>query len=406
MRAGQQLVFGEQLGWLNPDRVLDKQNGAFFRDAVLLRRKLARYFHAGEMARPPRLVGTVPTVRADWQWGGVDWVTTSAVLTGAWHQPASKRLVLVFVNVSDQPVTAGVDFDFEPYGLAGSRLTTTKLTPDGPDEVVSGSSEALRQVTFPPRSAWAWEFSSPAPARSAATESTDVFVEKTGGYFAYRIPAIETAQDGTLLAFAEARKYNLDDPGFGKQDIDLVYRRSRDGGKTWSPMKVIEDPGEFWSAANPATLVDRANGRVWLLYLRCKPHRNTDTARPGTDDSRVLARTSDDNGQTWSEPIDLTRASRDYSDPRWRCTVVGPGGMIQDRHGRLLAACWRFAPFGNFALYSEDHGKTWQRSAFVPGPGDECQLVELADGKLLMDIRQELRVAREHFAAGGASVSL
>ena len=53
-----------------------------------------------------------------------------------------------------------------------------------------------------------------APAAAAPPASTDVFVEHTGGYFAYRIPAIETAPDGSLLAFAEARKYNLDDPGY------------------------------------------------------------------------------------------------------------------------------------------------------------------------------------------------
>jgi sialidase-1 len=223
---------------------------------------------------------------------------------------------------------------------------------------------------------------------AAQPESADVFVERTGGYFAYRIPALETAADGSLLAFAEARKYNLDDPGFGKQDIDLVFRRSTDGGKTWSAMKVIEDPGELWSAANPATVVDRTNGRVWLLYLRCKLGRNTDTARPGTDDSEVLARTSDDHGTSWSEPIDLTRVTRDFADPKWRVSVVGPGGMIQDHRGRLVAALWKFEPFGNFALYSEDHGRSWQRGSFVPGTGDENQLVELADGQLLMDIRQ------------------
>ena len=223
---------------------------------------------------------------------------------------------------------------------------------------------------------------------AAGPESTDVFVEHTGGYFAYRIPAIETAPDGTVLAFAEARKYNLDDPGFGKQDIDLVLRRSTDGGKTWSPMTVIEDPGELWSAANPATVVDRTSGRVWVLYLRCKPGRNTDTARPGTDDSQVLARTSDDNGKTWSPPIDLTGASRDMSDPKWRVSVVGPGGMIQDHAGRLVAAFWMFEPFGNFTLSSDDHGKTWQRGGLVPGQGDENQVIELADGRLMMDIRQ------------------
>ena len=55
----------------------------------------------------------------------------------------------------------------------------------------------------------------------------------------------------------------------------------------------------------------------------------------------VLARTSDDNGRSWSGPIDLTGASRDHADPTWRISVVGPGGMIQDRRGRLVAAMWR-----------------------------------------------------------------
>ena len=153
-------------------------------------------------------------------------------------------------------------------------------------------------------------------------------------------------------------------------------------------MKVIEDPGELWSAANPASVVDRQTGRVWLLYLRCHPERNTDNSRPGTDDSQILARTSDDHGLTWSEPIDLSTIARDWADPKWRVSVVGPGGMIQDRQGRLIAPLWKYEPFANFAMYSEDHGKSWHRSEFVPGQGDENQLVELADGRLLMDIRQ------------------
>ena len=73
----------------------------------------------------------------------------------------------------------------------------------------------------------------------------DVFVSGQDGYTGYRIPAVETAPDGSLLAFAEARKYNLSDPGGAGQEIDLVLKRSTDGGASWSPMEVIEHSGPY-----------------------------------------------------------------------------------------------------------------------------------------------------------------
>lgn len=227
-----------------------------------------------------------------------------------------------------------------------------------------------------------------APAQSRL-EQTDVFVSGQDGYHTFRIPALETAPDGSLLAFAEARKYSAADPGFGKQEIDLVYKRSTNNGVTWSAMQVMEAPGELWSAANPATVVDRSQGRVWVLYLRSKPGCSTDTSRPGTDDMQTLARWSRDNGQTWSPPQDLTGVARDLSDPLWRASVAGPGGAVQTRRGRLLVPMWKM-PYGVFAIYSDDHGQTWRRGEPVPGNlgGDESQLVELGDGRILIDIRQ------------------
>ena len=157
MRAGQQLVFGEQLGWLAPTVVREKGNAEFFRQVVHLRRHLAPYFSAGEMARPPKLAGSVPIVRADWQWGGVDWVTTDAVLTGAWHQPNAKRLALVFVNVSTNEVTAQVNYDLRPYGLDGATTRLTTLSPEGPGQSSTTPATLRREVVFPPQSAVAWE---------------------------------------------------------------------------------------------------------------------------------------------------------------------------------------------------------------------------------------------------------
>lgn len=227
-------------------------------------------------------------------------------------------------------------------------------------------------------------------AAEPALPQVDVYISGKDGYYAYRIPAIETTPDGSLLAFAEARKYNLGDPGTPTNDIDLVLKRSTDGGRTWSAMRVIEDAGELWSAANAATVVDGKTGRVWVHYLRCKPGRGTEAARPGTDDVQNLVRYSDDNGLTWSDPIDLTSVARDMSDPKWRCSVPGPGGAIQTRSGRLLVPIWKFEPWGVLAIYSDDHGRSWKRGQVVPGNkgGDENQLVELADGRILMDYRQ------------------
>jgi len=218
----------------------------------------------------------------------------------------------------------------------------------------------------------------------------DVYVSGQDGYHAFRIPALEVAPDGSLVAVAEARKYTSADPGMGKQEIDLVCKRSTDDGATWSPMAVIEHAGPLWAAANPATLVDRDTGKLWVFYMRAKPACSTESARPGTDDLATLARWSADSGKTWSGPVDLTAAARDMNDKTWRSSTTGPGGALQTRSGRLVVALWKM-PFADLAMFSDDHGLTWRRGQFAPGTqgGDECKIIELADGRLLFDMRQE-----------------
>ncbi len=151
MKAGQQLVYGEQIGWLGPEVVDEPENLAFFRQVVHLRARLIDYFVRGEMARPLRLAG-IPTVTADWQWSGVWPVTTEAVLTGAWRLPGENRVALMFVNVSDQPVTAPLEIDRAEYGLPSGPLKAQQVTADG-----AGPTEIGKELTFEPKSAWAWE---------------------------------------------------------------------------------------------------------------------------------------------------------------------------------------------------------------------------------------------------------
>ena len=230
----------------------------------------------------------------------------------------------------------------------------------------------------------------------------DVFNAGADGYHTYRIPAIVTANDGTLIAFAEGRRDNSHDPGNG--DIDLVFKRSTDNGATWSAMTVLDDPGEKWGASNPTPVVDRSNGRVLIVYNRWEPGIDTPQAVAGTMKNQTWLRTSDDNGRTWSAARDITRSARDYDN--WSAMFPGSGGAIQTRTGRLVIpgamspdTYYIWASIGGFsgrieimrsyAIYSDDHGATWRRGALLGALTNECQVVELADGAVMMDARQD-----------------
>ena len=204
---------------------------------------------------------------------------------------------------------------------------------------------------------------------------------------------VETAPDGSLIAFAEARKYNGATRASASRTSTWSINASTNNGATWSPMTVLETRGELWSAANPATVVDRSNGRLWVFYLRSQPglqHRHVAARHRRHADDRPLER---------RQRPDLVGADRlDGGRPgherrSWRASVAGPGGAIQTRKGRLIVPMWK-TPFANFAIFTDDHGRTWQRGQIVPETGRRRK----PDGRtgrrpLLMDIRQKLRPA-------------
>src|SRR3954471_2620626 len=91
-------------------------------------------------------------------------------------------------------------------------------------------------------------------------EQSDVFVGGQAGYHTYRIPAIVVATNGTVLAFCEGRKNGAGDAG----DIDLILKRSVDGGTNWERMQVVAEDGANIFGC-PAPVVDRMTGEIFLL---------------------------------------------------------------------------------------------------------------------------------------------
>ena len=161
MKAAQQLVYGEQIGWFGPNIIDEKENADFLNQIIGLRWHLRRYFYAGRMARPPRPQGDIPTVRADWNWAPNWWVENSALETGAWRLPGEKRAVFFAANVSDKPITTRVKLDLADYGLEGEQFQATHLTAKSASDISEASTTVPRQIdeelTIPPRTVWAWE---------------------------------------------------------------------------------------------------------------------------------------------------------------------------------------------------------------------------------------------------------
>ena len=214
---------------------------------------------------------------------------------------------------------------------------------------------------------------------------TDVYVAGEGPYHTYRIPSAIVTKTGTLLAFAEGRRTGAGDAG----DIDLVLRRSRDGGRSWSPLQVVGDNGPD-TFGNPCAVVDDRTSTVWLLTTQ---NRGTDREKDiiaGTSAGgrTVWAMNSTDDGVTWSAPVEIT-ASVKAADWTWYAT--GPGVGIQLAGGRLvIPANHAEAKTGvhrSHLFFSDDGGRTWTLGASADAGTNESQVVELADGRLLLNMR-------------------
>ena len=216
-------------------------------------------------------------------------------------------------------------------------------------------------------------------------EQIALFRAGEGGYHTYRIPSLLATKGGAVLAFCEGRKAGRGDAG----DIDLLMRRSEDGGVTWGPVRVLWDDGAN-TCGNPCPVVDAATGAISLLLTHNLGH---DTEREILDGKSESTRTvwlarSTDDGKTWTRPANITAGlKRD----NWTWYATGPGVGIQMKGGRMIVPCDHFLAGSkekrSHVVFSDDGGRTWLLGGDTGPDCNECQVVERPDGSLALNMR-------------------
>ena len=223
------------------------------------------------------------------------------------------------------------------------------------------------------------------------------------GVHTYRIPALGTTSKGTLLCVYDMRRRMGRDL---QEDIDIGLSRSADGGKTWEPVRVIMDMGEYGGlpqqqngCSDPGLIIDQETGEIFCfaLWMNGKTGKHQwvdDGSEPGFEIGRtaqfMMVRSTDD-GRTWSEPENLTRLLKRES---WWLLAPSPQQGIQLADGTLVMPVQGRVgrePLATFAtlMISRDHGKTWAVGQPGYSGGNECQAAILSDNSLMLNIRND-----------------
>ena len=316
-------------------------------------------------------------------------------------------------------MVAGYSFDFVSSGA-----NDVTVTPNGGEAVTASSanaanvsvvnSEESAQLTFDVTStsnmfANTTNFYITMVRKAPAVEpSEEIFVTNKGG-IPYRIPAIAMAKNGDLIAVADYRHSGSDIGVVNNGRIDLHARISKDNGASWgNRFSIVEGKGasspDFMHVGfgDPAIVADRESDRV--LVLSCAG--NVSFQNGTRNNHQNIARFySEDNGATWSEPVDIADAIYAMWDNSNHGPVmamfVGSGKIHQSRYVkvndyyRLYCAVLlknKNATYTNFVLYSDDFGGSWNvlggvNTAPIPSGGDEPKVEELPNGNVIISSR-------------------
>ena len=221
------------------------------------------------------------------------------------------------------------------------------------------------------------------------------------GFKCHRIPALTTATNGWIIAAWDGRPETCQD---APQANSIVYRISKDGGKSWTPIQtaLAGTPGATKVGfSDPSFVVDRTTGTIFLFSVKSfdaglfQSQLGTDPNARNILHAHVVE--SHDNGQTWVNPRTITDQVTQGHDDQWFTRFASSGEGIQLRYGahagRLIQQ-YAVANAGSTSLmavsvYSDDHGASWKPGAPSEGSADENKVVELSDGRLLLNSRTQ-----------------
>ncbi|MCC8071841.1 MAG: exo-alpha-sialidase [Bacteroidales bacterium] len=282
---------------------------------------------------------------------------------------------------SDQEMLPGPNYYWVSIKMKPEASLLTKVDVDLPQATLNGQPAEI-----------AWDSPS-------ATRRVGIGVRHAGddGSASYRIPGLVTSNDGSLLGVYDIRWNNSADL---QEHVDIGVSRSTDKGQTWDPMRVAMTFGEYGGlpagqngCGDPSILVDETNGNIWIVAAWTHGMGNGRAwfnSMPGMTEettAQLMMVKSEDDGKTWSEPINVTEQVK---DPSWYFLLQGPGRGITMKDGTLVFPTQyidslRIPNAG--IMYSKDHGLTWHMHNAARSNTTEAQVAEVEPGVLMLNMR-------------------
>ena len=217
------------------------------------------------------------------------------------------------------------------------------------------------------------------------------------GASAYRIPGLVTTNNGTLLGVYDIRYNSSVDL---QEMVDIGVSRSTDKGQTWEPMRVAMTFGETGGlphaqngVGDPSILVDEKTNTIWIVAAwthgmgNGRAWWNSMPGMSADSTAQLMLVKSEDDGKTWSQPINITPQVK---DPSWYFLLQGPGRGITMKDGTLVFPIQfidstRIPNAG--IMYSKDRGTTWHLHNLARTNTTEAQVAEIEPGVLMLNMR-------------------